>query len=159
MYPCVCRNGQGGSGSPSTARSRHRQARLPPPFLKKGKLSILVGTGTGGRICSVSLPPLRGTFPDRYNLFLLVAKPGSVALVMLTWCRLVRVLRCAEHAHALQVVTHTLFKERDVARLSSWGSTLWWCVVPLWVVMRAVSQKPRVPAHQDRPCACNACAI
>ena len=32
-------------------------------------------------------------------------------------------------------------------------------VSPLWVVMRAVSQKPRVPAHQDRPCACNACAI
>ena len=69
-----------------------------------------------------------------YNLFLLVAKPGSVALVMLTWCRLVRVLRCAEHAHALQVVTHALFKERDVARLSSWGSTLWWCVVPLWAM-------------------------
>ena len=72
--------------------------------------------------------------PHRYNLFLLVAKPGSVALVMLTWCRLVRVLRCAEHAHALQVVTHALFKERDVARLSSWGSTLWWCVVPLWAM-------------------------
>jgi hypothetical protein len=80
-------------------------------------------------ICLAGFAALGGqlNLPHRYNLFLLVAKPGSVALVMLTWCRLVRVL-------ALQVVTHTLFKERDVARLSSWGSTLWWCVVPLWAM-------------------------
>ena len=40
--------------------------RVPPPtFLKKEKLMFLVNTGRGGRIYSVSLPPLRGYFPSQ----------------------------------------------------------------------------------------------